>query len=217
MAKKVVTEPDPIPTGKLYRCGLSGCSKTFGTPHGLQVHRRLKHKKRPTSTGPQRDDITIQEAAREHLNKSHKVSWFTCASRPCTHFSRADRRKYFETGDMSNEAPKPSIEEVLGAAVATGFLDPHEDLRQLVNGQSAPPAPVAPLTVQNFEARPPVQIAVYYLDDTTRWYPVNEQWRVDTVRREIVIGRGIPRTHIPLDTVRAYHVEPYDPGTYHEE
>jgi hypothetical protein len=54
-----------------------------------------------------------------------------------------------------------------------------------------------------------LQLAVTYADDVTRYYPVTGAWgwRIDVTHRQIVIGRGVPRTMIPLDSVRAYTIE----------
>ena len=92
-------------TGARYRCGLSGCIKTFDTLQGLRVHRSIKHKKRAASTAP---FVTIEEAGREHLDKSHKLDFFTCASRPCTFFPRQARRDRCQQA-QSLRAPLPPI------------------------------------------------------------------------------------------------------------
>jgi hypothetical protein len=53
-----------------------------------------------------------------------------------------------------------------------------------------------------------LQLVVDYLTRTTRYYPIPEGgWRIDGMNRQIVIGRGVPRTMIPFDTVAAYHLE----------
>lgn len=50
------------------------------------------------------------------------------------------------------------------------------------------------------------QLVVTYLDHTVMYYPVADGWRVDAPSRCVVIGR-MPRTYIPLDTVRSFWVE----------
>ncbi len=52
------------------------------------------------------------------------------------------------------------------------------------------------------------QLVVTYHDHTTMYYPVGPQrgWRIDTPSRCIVVGRGLPRTYIPLDTVRSFDI-----------
>jgi hypothetical protein len=60
-----------------------------------------------------------------------------------------------------------------------------------------------------------VQIVVWFLgQDLPRYFPVpkDEGWRFDTNHRELVIGKGMGRTHVPLDNV-AY----YSPEEYHAE
>lgn len=54
-----------------------------------------------------------------------------------------------------------------------------------------------------------IQIVVSYADHQTGFYQVPEDqgWRIDAALRCIVIGRGVPRTHIPLDSVQCFHVE----------
>jgi hypothetical protein len=58
------------------------------------------------------------------------------------------------------------------------------------------------------EAPRGVHLAVSYHGEQTRYFPVGEDgWRFDTSTRELVIGRGVPRTHVPLDTVAHYDIE----------
>jgi hypothetical protein len=58
------------------------------------------------------------------------------------------------------------------------------------------------------EAPRGVHLAVSYHSGQTRYFPVGEDgWRFDTSTRELVIGRGVPRTHVPLDTVAHYDIE----------
>jgi hypothetical protein len=52
-----------------------------------------------------------------------------------------------------------------------------------------------------------VQIVVEYADHQFRYFPVKDCWRVDPAFRCIVIGRGLPRTYVPLDSVRNFTVE----------
>jgi hypothetical protein len=54
-----------------------------------------------------------------------------------------------------------------------------------------------------------VYLAVDYLNGTTRYYPVPEGqgWKIDRTLDQLVIGRGVPRTHIPLCTVAAFDIE----------
>jgi hypothetical protein len=51
-----------------------------------------------------------------------------------------------------------------------------------------------------------VQLVVTYNDHTIMYYPVQNCWRIDNPSRCIVIGRGMPRTYIPLDQIRSYDV-----------
>lgn len=55
-----------------------------------------------------------------------------------------------------------------------------------------------------------VHVRVTYRDGTDAYYPVppTEGWRLDTRTRELVIGKGVPRTHVPLDAVWCYAPEP---------
>lgn len=53
-----------------------------------------------------------------------------------------------------------------------------------------------------------VHLVVSYLNGQIRYFSVGEDgWRFDTRTRELVIGRGVPRTHVPLDTVSDYAIE----------
>jgi hypothetical protein len=55
-----------------------------------------------------------------------------------------------------------------------------------------------------------VHLAVTYRNDVTRWFPVppDEGWHIDKTDRKIVVGRGVPRTEIPLDNVFYYEIQP---------
>lgn len=37
--------------------------------------------------------------------------------------------------------------------------------------------------------------------------PADQGWRIDTLHRQIVVGKGLPRTMIPLDNVLSYSIE----------
>lgn len=54
-----------------------------------------------------------------------------------------------------------------------------------------------------------IQLVVLYMDNTYCYYPVPEgsSWKVDPVHNEIIVGRGVPRTAIPLFNVRSYSIE----------
>lgn len=57
-----------------------------------------------------------------------------------------------------------------------------------------------------------VQIVVWYLgQDRPNYFtvPDGESWRFDTQHREIVIGKGMGRIHVPLDNVTHYSPEEY--------
>jgi hypothetical protein len=55
-----------------------------------------------------------------------------------------------------------------------------------------------------------VHIVVAYADHQTGYYPVpeDEGWKIDTAKRCLVIGHGVPRTYVPLDGVQHFTVEP---------
>ena len=63
-----------------------------------------------------------------------------------------------------------------------------------------------------------VQLVVTYNDHTIMYYSVNmrQGWRVDAAKRCIVIGRRLPRTYIPLDSIRSWDVEQL-PERMHDE
>ena len=49
---------------------------------------------------------------------------------------------------------------------------------------------------------------VVFLNGSERWYELNaEGWRFDAMTREIVIGKGVGRQHVPLDNVEYYSPE----------
>lgn len=62
---------------------------------------------------------------------------------------------------------------------------------------------------QSVQPQAKLQLIVEYLNSQTRYYPIkfDPGWRIDTMHRQIVIGIGVPRTMIPLDSVAAYHIE----------
>ena len=54
-----------------------------------------------------------------------------------------------------------------------------------------------------------IQLEISYNDNSTMFYPVpdGQGWKIDPAMRVIVIGRGVPRTMIPLDTVKSIEIE----------
>lgn len=54
--------------------------------------------------------------------------------------------------------------------------------------------------------KPKVQLAVTSLDHQIMYYQVDDEWKINSATRCIVIGK-FPRTYIPLDTVRSFTVE----------
>jgi hypothetical protein len=59
------------------------------------------------------------------------------------------------------------------------------------------------------ENLPYVQIVVTYLTHQTAFFPVppDEGWKISASMRCIVVGHGVPRTLIPLDTVLWFSLE----------
>jgi hypothetical protein len=55
-----------------------------------------------------------------------------------------------------------------------------------------------------------LQLVILYHDHTHMYYPVSAEgggWKIDAPSRCLVIGRGVPRTWIPLDQVRSFQIE----------
>lgn len=55
-----------------------------------------------------------------------------------------------------------------------------------------------------------LQLVVWHKDTLMpRYYSVSADtgWRIDCDTRQIVIGRDLPRTYIPLDNVTSYQIE----------
>lgn len=55
-----------------------------------------------------------------------------------------------------------------------------------------------------------LQLVVWHLGQSQPLYyqiPAQQGWRIDTLHRQIVVGTGIPRTMIPLDSVLSYSIE----------
>lgn len=49
---------------------------------------------------------------------------------------------------------------------------------------------------------------VVFLNGSERWYELDtEGWRFDAMTRELIIGKGKGRKHIPLDNVEYYSPE----------
>lgn len=67
----------------------------------------------------------------------------------------------------------------------------------------------------NSSLSPPagIHLVVHYKDGRTGFFPVSRDqgWKIDTANRMLVVGRGVPRTHIPLDGVDAFEVEECHP------
>jgi hypothetical protein len=57
-----------------------------------------------------------------------------------------------------------------------------------------------------------VQLVVWYRWSGAKpsYFQVVDSWRVCTERRELIIGKGMNRIHIPLDNVAHYSPEEYD-------
>lgn len=57
-----------------------------------------------------------------------------------------------------------------------------------------------------------VQLVVTFLDNTIGYFGVDIRggWKVDNSTRELKLGKGFPRTNIPLDNVRYYSIEEFE-------
>jgi hypothetical protein len=55
-----------------------------------------------------------------------------------------------------------------------------------------------------------IQLAVTYANGQTMYHPVPEGqgWKIDTMQRVVVIGKGVPRTIVPLDGVLHFELLP---------
>jgi hypothetical protein len=59
-----------------------------------------------------------------------------------------------------------------------------------------------------------VQLVVDYLSGQTRHFEIPwPGWQLDHVKRLLIIGRGVPRTMVPLDSVAAFHLELTSPDS----
>jgi hypothetical protein len=56
-----------------------------------------------------------------------------------------------------------------------------------------------------------LQLVVAHADNSFSYYPVPDGWRIDRSSGCIVIGKGVPRTYIPLDSVRSFSIERVSP------
>lgn len=58
-----------------------------------------------------------------------------------------------------------------------------------------------------------IQLAFTYANGETMYHPVpQEGWRIDTMQRVVVIGKGVPRTLVPLDGVLHFELLPLPRG-----
>ena len=56
---------------------------------------------------------------------------------------------------------------------------------------------------------PTLHLVVTYNDNKIMYYPLPETgWRIDSASRCLILGKGLPRTYIPLDQVRSFDIEP---------
>jgi hypothetical protein len=51
-----------------------------------------------------------------------------------------------------------------------------------------------------------IEIEVAYADHTMCYFSAEDGWKVDSPSRCLVIGRGVPRMYIPLDSVHCFRV-----------
>jgi hypothetical protein len=57
-----------------------------------------------------------------------------------------------------------------------------------------------------------LQLIVTYFDHTVMHYPVSMEgggWKLDSASRWLVVGKGVPRTFIPLDKVRSFEISEF--------
>lgn len=56
-----------------------------------------------------------------------------------------------------------------------------------------------------------IQLVVTYFDHEIGYFtvPPNQGWKIDAPSRCLIVGRGIPRTYIPLDKVRSFEIDRY--------
>ena len=54
---------------------------------------------------------------------------------------------------------------------------------------------------------------VTYFNHQIMYYPIpfGQGWKIDSAARQIIVGYGVPRTMIPLDSVASYAVELIEP------
>lgn len=87
------------------------------------------------------------------------------------------------------------------------------DLCVLAEGHQGPHAWDADLPTQAPDANlPRLQLIVTYFDHAIMYYPTDagQGWKIDSASRCLVVGRGVPRTMIPLDQVRSFDIAPME-------
>lgn len=73
-------------------------------------------------------------------------------------------------------------------------------------------SPETVLAIDLAEPRNGLQLVVTYHNNLIGYFTVgpDKPWKIDTSSRMIVVGKGIPRTMIPLDGVACFNIEEYD-------
>jgi hypothetical protein len=53
-----------------------------------------------------------------------------------------------------------------------------------------------------------LQLIVTYHDNVIMYYQIPDGgcWRIDPATRCLIVGHGLPRTYVPLDTVRSFEI-----------
>jgi hypothetical protein len=112
-----------------------------------------------------------------------------------------ERRAFQKLVDLDNQR----ITEAAGsgpvtAPNATQGDEPAETAGRDANATDGPPRRL--------------QLVVTYADDVSRYFPVGPDrgWKIDTTRRMLIVGIGVPRTMIPLDGVRYFEIDCCDCG-----
>lgn len=60
---------------------------------------------------------------------------------------------------------------------------------------------------------PRLQLIVLHPDNTFMYYPLSAEqgWKIDSSSRCLVVGKGVPRTYVPMDSIRSFEIAPIAP------
>lgn len=189
-------ETDPLQCKK--------CDFRSLTLTGLNAHQR-KHKNEAKNASKHVPGYKLRDPkvafARHQERKHTKVFGHDCMFTPCMNFTLDDK---------GNPVLKEHIAKADAVALAEG-RDPNtiveDDSKALLLPEEVTALEQIAEAINMTERV--VYLTITYWDWDIRRFPTfhSTGWKIDPNRNLLVIGRGVPRTEIPLSNVRFYDVE----------